>query len=91
MLQEEEANKALRVKRREKQRVARQNVSGVKRGFTTYEAAEYIGISEALLRRYRKKSCHEAGPRYIQIGIKVIYLKNHLDEWLNQFPVEGVS
>jgi len=84
MLLEEEANEALRAARRGKQRTAKETVLKIKRGFNTFEAAEYSGVSEALLRRYRKKSSTELGPQYIQIGVKVIYLKDHLDEWLDQ-------
>jgi hypothetical protein len=35
------------------------------KNFTTYEAAEYLGLKESTLRDWR---CEKRGPRYVKMG-----------------------
>jgi hypothetical protein len=58
-----------------------------KRGFTTREAATYIGRSASWLRKKRLRGADDpgdAGPRYLKTdGGSAIYLKEDLDAWLD--------
>jgi len=54
------------------------------RALTTAEAARYIGCSENYLRKARSYN-NVPAPRYTRIGLKkIVYLIEHLDEWLDQ-------
>jgi len=60
---------------------------------STKEAAKYLGFSIQYLKQLRcshqlidNKLC--AGPAYYKVGRKVIYRKNDLDIWFEQFRVE---
>jgi hypothetical protein len=59
-----------------------------KRGFTTSEAAEYIGRSPAWLRKKRLRGIDDPGdpgPRYLTPNHRsTIYLKEDLDAWLDK-------
>jgi predicted DNA-binding transcriptional regulator AlpA len=53
----------------------------------TAAAAEYVGISEATLKRYRKEG---GGPEYIRLGARIIkYRQTDLDRWLIKAKVDG--
>ena len=65
-----------------------------KRGYTTGEAAVYIGRSVSWLRKKRLRGADDpgdAGPRYLKTaGGSTIYLREDLDAWLDglaQSPV----
>jgi hypothetical protein len=59
----------------------------MKRGFTTPQAAEYIGRSPSWLRKKRLRGVDDPGdpgPRYLKTeGGSAIYLKEDLDGWLD--------
>jgi excisionase family DNA binding protein len=59
-----------------------------KRGFTTEEAARYIGRSKSYLDHLRITGPRHDDPGipYIRVGRTVLYLKEDLDAWLDQFP-----
>lgn len=44
----------------------------------TKEAAEYLGVSEDLLKKLRGQG---EGPPYAKIGQRVVYRKDHLDAY----------
>lgn len=60
-----------------------------KRAFTEIEAATYIGMSRSFLRHARVNGKREGSippPSFIKAGKrKIIYLKEDLDKWLDQF------
>lgn len=61
-----------------------------RRCFTEKEAALYIGMSVAFLRKDRsegKIGNRTPGPRFLKIGRSVRYLKDDLDLWLNEHLV----
>lgn len=64
-----------------------------KRGFTTREAGEYIGRSASWLRKKRLRGADDPGdpgPRYLKTeGGSAIYLKEDLDQWLDQLDSCG--
>ena len=58
-----------------------------KRCLTEKEAALYIGMSVAFLRKDRaegKIGKRTPGPRFLKIGKSVRYLKDDLDQWLEK-------
>lgn len=60
----------------------------VKRAFTEIETAEYIGMSRSFLRQSRMEGNREnrtPAPRFIKIGRAVRYLREDLDNWLDNF------
>ncbi len=64
-----------------------------KRGFTSKEAARYIGFSEQFLRDDRvngRRKGRTPGPDYLVIGDtkRIRYLKDDLDAWLESFKVQ---
>ncbi len=58
-----------------------------KRGFSTREAAEYIGRSASWLRKKRLRGADDPGdpgPRWLKTdGGSAIYLREELDAWLD--------
>lgn len=58
-----------------------------KRGFSTRQAAEYIGLSPSWLRKKRLRGADDPGdpgPRFIKLeGGMVLYMREHLDAWLD--------
>jgi hypothetical protein len=58
-----------------------------KRGFTTPEAADYIGRSASWLRKKRLRGSSDPGdpgPRHLKTdGGSAIYLREDLDAWLD--------
>ncbi len=54
------------------------------RGFKTADAATYIGWSESFLRRARIGKTKTPGPRFKKHGKRVTYLREDLDEFLEQ-------
>ena len=64
-----------------------------KRGFTTREAAEYIGKSAAWLRQKRTRGPDDPGDPgpawiYTENG-SFTYLKEHLDAWLDELAARA--
>ncbi len=55
------------------------------RGLNTGAAAHYIGFSEGFLRKARRGKTKVSGPNYRRIGNRVIYLREELDSFLDQF------
>lgn len=67
-----------------------QTVGPEKNSFTDIEAAAYVGISVATLRRGRiegQREGHCPTPPFIRIGRLIRYLKKDLDQWLDQHRV----
>jgi hypothetical protein len=67
-----------------------------KRGFTTREAADYIGRSASWLRQRRLRGADdpgEPGPRWITMGkgASAIYLREDLDGWLDTLAKRGAD
>jgi hypothetical protein len=64
------------------------SISQRKRGFTTREAAEYIGRSASWLRKKRLSGIADPGdpgPHYLKTDAgSFIYLKEDLDGWLDR-------
>ena len=56
------------------------------RGFSTKEAAKFLGISESYLKSARKKNPPPGvvGPKFTKIGSKIIYLREDLDAHLTK-------
>ena len=54
------------------------------RGLRTRDAAEYIGFSQAFLRKARCGLTDITGPQYKKIGSRVVYLREDLDAFLDQ-------
>jgi len=54
------------------------------RGFKTANAAAYIDWSESFLRRARIGKTKTPGPRFKKHGKRVTYLREDLDEFLEQ-------
>lgn len=51
---------------------------------TTKEVAEFIGVAPFTVAKYRMKGI---GPKYIQLGQKVIrYRKSDVEEWIETYP-----
>ena len=56
-----------------------------KRGLTEQEASVYLGISRSTLRHGRSDGAREnrmPPPPFVQLGRKIVYLKDDLDAWL---------
>ena len=56
------------------------------RGWSEKLAAKYIGVSVSFLQKDRMNGAlpnRTIGPRHIKVGKRVIYLKEELDNWLN--------
>ena len=59
---------------------------------TEKQAAPYIGMSRSFLRQSRmngKRQNRTAGPPFLKIGRKVLYLADDLDAWLLEHRHEG--
>ncbi|MGE3319848.1 MAG: helix-turn-helix transcriptional regulator [Candidatus Berkiella sp.] len=57
----------------------------MRRCLTEKEAAHYIGMSVSFLRRDRMEGVignRTPGPKWLKIGRSVRYLKEELDQWL---------
>lgn len=62
--------------------------------FTERETAEYIGMSRSFLRQDRMNGIREnrtLGPKFLKIGRSVRYLKEDLDNWLDQRRINRAS
>ncbi len=62
-----------------------------RRYLSTKETARYTGWSEAYLRQSRCEGIRKnrtPGPPFIKVGWKVLYDKQDLDEWLQQYRRE---
>lgn len=63
----------------------------MRRCLTEKEAAHYIGMSVSFLRRDRMEGVigkSTPGPKYLKIGRSVRYLKEELDQWLEQRSIQ---
>ena len=67
--------------------VGSETILDIKRGFSTADAAIYLGVSQSHLRHSRLQPPSANGPRYTRIGRKILYLREDLDAWLNKEPV----
>jgi len=59
-----------------------------KRALTEIEASQYIGMSRSYLRQSRMDGYRDKrtpAPPFIRIGRSIRYLREDLDNWLNQF------
>ncbi len=59
---------------------------------TEKQAAPYIGMSRSFLRQSRmngKRQNRTAGPPFLKIGRKVLYLADDLDDWLQEHRRDG--
>jgi len=59
-----------------------------KRALSEIETSEYIGMSRSFLRQSRMDGIRDnrtPAPPFIKIGRSVRYLREDLDNWLNQF------
>ena len=54
------------------------------RGLRTGDAADYIGFSQAFLRKARCGKTEISGPKFKKIGSRVVYLREDLDAFLEQ-------
>ena len=57
------------------------------RGLSEVEAAKYIGMSPSFLRKDRMYGVlpgRTAGPRWVKVGKRIIYLREDLDAWLEK-------
>ena len=57
------------------------------RALTEIEAATYIGMSRSFLAHSRMeghRQNHTKAPKFIKIGRAVRYLRDDLDQWLNE-------
>ena len=59
-------------------------VPPVARGLRPRDAAEYIGFSEAFLKKARCGLTKIAGPNFKKLGSRVVYLREDLDAFLDQ-------
>jgi predicted DNA-binding transcriptional regulator AlpA len=66
----------------------------IKRALSDREAAIYLGMSVSFLRQDRLNGHREGrapGPRWIKIGRSVRYLREDLDDWLEQLKAAKAS
>jgi predicted DNA-binding transcriptional regulator AlpA len=66
----------------------------IKRAYSDREAAIYLGMSVSFLRQDRLNGHREGrtpGPRWIKIGRSVRYLREDLDDWLEQLKAAKAS
>lgn len=56
---------------------------------TTAQAAEYIGVQPGTLEVWR--STGRGGPRWLKVGRKVVYRREHLDAYLDACTREPVA
>jgi predicted DNA-binding transcriptional regulator AlpA len=62
-----------------------------KRGLSESEAASYVGLSRSSLRQGRMDGHRDnrlPPPPYVRLGRKILYLRDDLDRWLEQYRVE---
>ena len=63
-----------------------------KRGLSEKETAEYTGLSRSTLRQGRmtgKRDGRCETPPFIRAGRRVLYLRDQLDQWLEQNSTSG--
>ncbi|MDB2414890.1 helix-turn-helix domain-containing protein [Rickettsiales bacterium] len=53
------------------------------RGLKDKAAAQYLGVSRSFLQKTRCTG--QGGPKFIRVGRAVVYLREDLDAWLDQF------
>ena len=52
------------------------------RGLNTAAAARYVGLSTSFLEKARLNHTTTVGPKFTRKGKRVIYLRNELDQYL---------
>jgi len=63
--------------------VANPDPSGLsQRVLNEADAAHYLGVSRAFLRRRRLSANKRPGPAFLKLGTKAAYLVDDLDAWL---------
>jgi excisionase family DNA binding protein len=55
------------------------------RGFSTTQAAQYTSVSKSFFEKARIGATETPGPSFIKVGRRVVYRREDLDNWLNQF------
>jgi predicted DNA-binding transcriptional regulator AlpA len=66
----------------------------IKRALSDREAAIYLGMSVSFLRQDRLNGYREGrtpGPRWVKIGRSVRYLREDLDDWLEQLKQKAAK
>ena len=57
-----------------------------RRGYSVANAALYLGLSESFLNKARVNQTKLPGPDFIRVGVRCIYLRESLDEYLDNPP-----
>jgi len=72
--------------------IREQNTRVVQNAFNETEASIYIGMSRSFLAQSRmdrfKKEGRTAGPPYLKVGARILYLREDLDNWLREHRLE---
>ena len=63
-----------------------QNIPEQPRGLGVTQAAKYIGLSESFLNKARVNQTKLPGPDFIRVGSRCIYLRESLDQYLDNPP-----
>lgn len=59
---------------------------GAARGLNTKHSATYLGLAEDTLKKLRAAG---AGPAYVRVGNRIVYLVEDLDDFLYQHRVSA--
>ena len=65
---------------------SQENTTEQPRGLPVAAAARYIGLSESFLNKARVNQTKLPGPDFIRVGARVIYLRESLDNYLDNPP-----
>ena len=65
-----------------------EEIQGI-RALNTAQAARYLGLSPSYLEKSRVNQTNIPGPKFRKIGKRVIYTRESLDSWLDQFDEES--
>jgi excisionase family DNA binding protein len=63
-------------------------VNGNRLGITGYEAAEYIGVTQRTMERWRVTG---DGPRFLKIGRHCLYRRGDLNAWVDARVFENTA
>ncbi len=70
--------------------ISKNQIIPIKRGFSSKDAAAYIGVSESYLRKDRmngKRDGYFPGPHWHRVGSRtILYFREDLDEWMDALP-----
>ena len=59
------------------------------RGLSTAEAAQYTSVSKSFFEKARIGATETPGPQFIKVGRRVVYRRQDLDAWLDQFRADS--